>query len=127
MQKELETIKTGGCFSLQEMQDIIKEEGYDPSKAIEIVEVDGYKYIYEGHHRNFAAANLKKTLVPYIILAKDDNKTPFGNMTARQWVKSVRRNDLYNHEWIIDEEFSYNEVYPGIYDILKERDERESR
>lgn len=127
MQRELDTIREGSCFSLEELENIIKKYGYTPSSAIEVIDVDGIKYIIEGHHRNFALAHTQKTLIPYEIIAKDDEPLIYGNQTARQRANSVRRADLYNHEWIIDEEFSYNEIYPGIYDRLKERDESKER
>lgn len=127
LQSELDTIKDGSCYSLTELEEVIKEEGYKPECAIEVIEVEGIKYIIEGHHRNFASAHLKKTLVPYEIIARDDEEIIYGKQTARQRANSVRRCDLYNHEWLIDEKFSYNEVYPGIYNRLKERDEAEGR
>lgn len=126
LQRELDTIRDGTWYTLEEMEEVIKKEGYRPESAISVIEVDGIKYIIEGHHRNFAAARQKKTLVPYEIIAKDD-EIVYGKQTARQRANSVRRCDLYNHEWLIDEKFSYNEVYPGIYDRLKERDEAEGR
>lgn len=127
LQRELETIREGNGYSLEEMEEVIKNKGYKPDCAIEIIEVDGIKYIIEGHHRNFASARLKKTLVPYEIIAREDEGIIYGKQTARYRANQVRRADLYNHEWLIDEKFSYNEVYPGIYDRLKERDEAEER
>jgi len=127
MQRERDTIGQGSWYTLEEMEEVIKEDGYIPSSAIEVIEVDGIKYIIEGHHRNFASAHLKKTLIPYEVIAKNDETFSYGNQTARKRANSVRRNDLYNHEWFIDEKFSYDEVYPGIYDRLKERDEVEGR
>lgn len=127
LQREMDTIGQGSGYTLEEMEEAIKEEGYIPNSAIEVIEVEGIKYIIEGHHRNFASAHLKKTLIPYEVIAKNDETFRYGNQTARQRANSVRRNDLYNHEWLIDQDFSYNEVYPGIYDRLKERDEVEGR
>ncbi len=127
LQSERDTIGQGSWYTLEEMKEVIKEDGYIPSSALEAIEVDGIKYIIEGHHRNFASAHLKRTLVPYEIIANDNEEIPDCKQTARQRANSVRLNDLYSHEWLIDEEFSYNEIYPGIYDRLKERDEVQGR
>lgn len=118
LQEELDTIGRGFSSGkyLEEIEEDIKANGFLPNKPIEIIEVDGYKYIIEGHHRNFASAHLKKTLVPYEIIAKDDEMIPgYGGGTARRRAQSLKNNFLYGHEWMIDEKFSYKHVYPGIY------------
>ena len=65
LQREMDTIGQGSGYTLEEMEEAIKEEGDIPNSAIEVIEVEGIKYIIEGHHRNFASAHLKKTLIPY--------------------------------------------------------------
>lgn len=126
MQGERETY---GKASLDfgEMIESIKNYGYIPSEEIEILEVDGLKYIYEGHHRNFAAGYLGKTLVPFTTIAKDDEMIPGYKQTARQRSKGLSLNYLFGHEDMIahsDKEFSYNKIYPGIYKSLREENER---
>jgi len=127
LQTERDTIGEGTYYFLEELEEIIKNEGYRPECAIEVAEVDDVKYIIEGHHRNFASAHLKKTLVPYEVIGKNEELLPYTGRTARSVLNNLRRANLYNHEWIIDENFSYDEVYPGIYEKLKDREERESR
>ena len=47
--------------------------------------------------------------------------------TARDRAATIISGYLYGHEWLIGETFSYNEIYPGIHEKLKEREDRESR
>ena len=116
-------------YTLEDMKNIIDKKGYLPDKPIEIIEADGYKGIIEGHHRNFAVADLGKTLVPYVVIAKDDEKIPYGGGTARERISSIRMVDLFDHEPLFegkgkDKHFSYDDIYPGIYDRLNERDKK---
>lgn len=115
--------------TLYSMDDFIKtmrNKGYNPDFPIDIIIVDGRKYIIDGHHRNFGSAYTGKTLIPYEVLAEDDKKLPkgrFGQCTARKASKSLTRDKLYGHEFFFDSttkdgKFSYNDVYPNIYDEL---------
>lgn len=127
LQREEDTLGEGGSFyDLEELADKIQEEGYKPDEAIEVAEVDGVKYIIEGHHRNFAAATIKKTLVPYEVIAKDDEEVIYGG-NARQRANGLQLRFLSGHEWMLGENFSYNEVYPGLREKVKEREESEGR
>ena len=135
LQSERDTLfATQAGYDLEKMENSIKRNGYLPDKPIEVVEADNLKGIIEGHHRNFAAAILGNTLVPYEIIAKDDEKIPYGGGTAKQRISSLNISNLYGHEWMIEEgmkgkSFSYNDVYPGIYEKLqnKEIEKDESR
>lgn len=114
-------------YSFDAMIDTINKEGYMPDKPIEVVEANGYKGIIEGHHRNFAMASLGKTLVPYEVIAKDDEKIPYVGGTARQRIDSLSTRNLFDHEPLFegkgkDEHFSYEDIYPGIYDKLREKE-----
>ena len=114
-------------YTFDEMVDIIKKDGYMPNSPIEVAEADGYMGIIEGHHRNFAMAELGKTLVPYEVIAKDNEKIPYSGGTAKQRIDSLRANNLFDHEPFFegegkDKHFSYNDIYPGIYDRLNKRD-----
>lgn len=110
-----------------EMIESIKQNGYIPSKELEILEVDDMKYIYEGHHRNFAAGYIGKTLVPYNVIAKDDEMIPGFKQPARDRAKGLNSSYLYGHEDMLahaNKDFSYDKIYPGIYDRLREDNER---
>ena len=128
LQSELSTLRDGSqCSSIDEVIKSIKENGYKPDEEIDVIEVDGIKYIIEGHHRNFGAAVAGKTLIPYTIIAKDDEIVPYysTSTTARQRAKTTSTY-LYGHEWLIEkkgEKFSYNQIYPGIYDKLKKEEQ----
>lgn len=115
---------TEAGFTLERLTNKIKNEGYLPDKPIEVAEADGYKGIIEGHHRNFACAVLGKTLVPYEVIAKDNGKIPYGGGTAKERIeKGIINRNLFDHEALFDreeEKFSYDYVYPGIYDRQRE-------
>ena len=113
--------------SIDDTADVILDclEHYVDNKPIEVVEASGYKGIIEGHHRNFACAILGKTLIPYEVIAKDDEKIPYGGGTARQRIDSLNLTNLFDHEVLFEkngEKFSYNSVYPGIYNRLREKE-----
>ncbi len=122
--------ETGNGFN--DVLSSIAEFGYIPSEAIETVEVDGRQYIIEGHHRNFALASLGKTLVPYEVLAKDDEEVPiYKGATARQRAESLEKLYLTGHEQFIEfgengKTFSYKDIYPDVYDKFnKEKEDSE--
>lgn len=125
LQRERDTLAHGMMYTFEELIETIKEEGYDPSSDIEVVEVDGIKYIIEGHHRNFCSAYIGKTLVPYTIIAKDDESIPGFKDSARTRVEGLSENHLLGHEQFFehntDSRFSYEDVYPGIYRKIKEK------
>lgn len=123
LQRERDTLGQGSySTSIQDTIDSIKRSGYYLDSAIEVLDVDGAKYIYEGHHRNFAMAYLGRTLIPYDVIAKDDETIYNSQNTARQRANSLNTNFLYGHEGIIEqgskEPFSYRDVYPELVDKL---------
>lgn len=137
LQNEREMLSKAS-MTFEEMYESIERNGFLPDEPIEIVEVDGYKGIIEGHHRNFAAAELGKTLVPYKVIGKDEDKLKYGGGTPTERFKTLTSNILYGHEEFIEigekkkngvnSRFSYDDVYPGIYQKIKkleqEKDER---
>lgn len=125
-QSEVSTVNRGSFYTLDEMKQIIRKEGYNPREKIDIIDVDNKKFIIEGHHRNFALASIGGTLVPYYTLAKNDEKMPNSNDTARQRAFLSKKN-LLGHEAFFDskdKKFSYDEVYPNIYKELDKGEER---
>lgn len=133
LQGERNTFGTGygSGLTFEELKEKIAEEGYYPDSELEVIEVDGRLYIIEGHHRNFAAASIGKTLVPYYTLAKNDEKIPNLESTARNRALGLCKSFMYGHEGFFDEkdekgnvinQFSYGYIYPGIYDKLIDDD-----
>lgn len=122
LQKETETYAPAplGGISLEDLTEDIKENGYYADSTIEIIEVDGKKYIIEGHHRNFAVARAGKTLIPYETIAKDDEFVLGTKNTARQRAKGITPGKIYGHEDMIGNDFRYNNIYPGIYEEVQE-------
>ncbi len=129
LQKERDTLGKGESgYNFEEIAKSIKNKGYIPNQGIETINVDNLNYIIEGHHRNFAAAYAGKTLVPYNVLAKDDEEIPNYKNTARQRANSVTLNNLYGHEWMlqnIDKTFSYSKKFPKLCENLKNKEGRE--
>ena len=128
LQRERDTIaESPSGWTLDKIVESIKENGYKLDEMIDVVEVDGIKYIIEGHHRNFASALLGKTLVPFEIVGKDDEKIKYYWGIARQRANSLTSDYLYGHEWFMEGskgehgKFSYEDIYPGIYDMIKNR------
>lgn len=124
-------------LSLEEMEEKIATEGYDPSSAIEVCKINGVNYILEGHHRNFACMALGNTLIPYI----DEMETEKGKgkeLLKRGTYPVTRRADLFDHEDLAENllrkskddpslRFSYSEIYPNILDEIEKsalKDER---
>lgn len=110
-------------YTLNELEELISKNGYDPSEPIEVFEVDKMMAISEGHHRNFAMALLNKTLIPYEIIARDDEYMPGREITARKMFSGLNLSDIYDHEdgfkkW--DPSFSYEDIYPNLYQKIKE-------
>lgn len=127
LQNERETLATT-TFSFEDMLESIKAHGYFPSEVIEVVEVDGIKYIVEGHHRNFSAAYLGKTLIPYGIIAKDNETIPGRGVTARQYASGFDKAKRKGHEWMIQEQdpnFRYEQVYPHINEVIEKNEKQD--
>ena len=126
LQEERQTLGTAK-YSFEEMLESIKEHGYFPSEIIDVVEVEGIKYIVEGHHRNFSAGYLGKTLIPYEVIAKDDEKVPGTKVTAKEYAEAFNRRYKSGHEWMIQEKdpnFKYEQVYPNINEIIQKNEKR---
>lgn len=125
LQDEMDTLKSSVLGnSFDDMINSIKENGYNYKHPIDIIEVDGKNYIIEGHHRNFAAAALGKTLIPYKMIAKDDEIIPGRTITARKRTEYLKKSQLWGHEGFFEKDgsrFSYSDIYPEIYENLKDR------
>lgn len=134
-QRELDTLGKSCHFNnvysytMEELAEKIKKEGYKPDEAVDVLTKDGIKVINDGHHRNFASAYIGKTLIPYRIIKEGDKKIPVG-LNA---INSLHKNNLWGHEFVFDEKddkgntiklFSYNEIYPGIYNMIDENEKK---
>lgn len=118
MQKEYETLGRGSLYNMDELLEYIKSNGYCPYEEITVIRANNKLAIMDGHHRNFAMAMLGKTLVPYYVMNKDNENLPGQKNTANTMIQGLERGNLIAHEWMIDKNFSYEEVYPGIYKEL---------
>ena len=129
LQTERDTLSKGmSMYNLDELIKNIQKDGYFPDKNIEVVEVDGLNYIIEGHHRNFAAAYAGNTLVPFEVIAKDDEEIPKYGGIARKRAESISLRYLYGHELFLEKnnpDFSYSKMFPKLYQKLQEREDGE--
>lgn len=128
-----ERLTMGGTLitsDLSEMIDSINKNGYYADSPIEIYEVDGKKFILEGHHRNFALGYLGKTLIPYEEIAKDDELIQGSKTSAKDMAKGLNLSDLYGHEDLLMHgygTFSYEDIYPELIDDLINKKESQER
>ena len=109
------------AFKFDEMEASIAKNGFFPEETIDAIQVDGVKFIFDGNHRNFAAGALGRTLVPYLIVGKDDEPmtmSMYGKSTARERIFGFEPKMLYDYEPTFNKPgkaFSYKEIYPEIY------------
>ena len=116
-------------MSFKDIENSIKNEGYDQSQPIEIVEVDGVFYLMEGHHRNFASAMAGKTLIPYKKYER------YSEEQAKKFATNTRPVYLYDYEGAFEQKnddgtkssFSYKDIYPNIYKILARQEKNNSQ
>ena len=122
LQREIQTYEPSTMckISLEDLTEQIKENGYYPESTIQVVDVDGRKYIIEGHHRNFATARAGNTLIPYETIAKNDEFIPGSKITARQRAEYISLSNIYGHEDMVGSDFRYDKIYPGIYKEVQE-------
>lgn len=124
LQSERDTLG-GILYNLEDMIKSIKDFGYFPDSNIEVVNVDGINYIIEGYHRNFAASCVGKTLVPYEIIAKDDEQiNKYTKNTARKIAEKADLSNIVSHECLIDKNFQYEKHFPELIEKLKRQQQR---
>lgn len=132
-QGEMDTLRPGMMGkNIDEMKQLIQENGYYPDSPIETVSADGILYIIEGHHRNYGAALAGKELVPYVVLAKDNEKAQGLYATPRKIAEYTDMSQLFGHEGLLDElerktshdpkaSFSYKKIHPELVGKLMEK------
>ena len=120
-QKIEETAGRGfGGYTFDDMVNVLKRKGYDPDKPISVAEYKGRKYIMEGHHRSVAAGYIGNTLIPFIRIYSDKDQDNEKVKKAEEWSKNTKLTYLYDHESALRS--SFDDVYPGIYDELSNRE-----
>ena len=131
LQYETDTIRASADsgLTLEEWTEKLKKEGYNPELPIKVIKVKD-KYInFNGNHRSIASHIIGNTLVPYTIIAKDKELIPGSkDQTAEKESLSLNKNMLFGHEQFFDEpgkQFSYNDIYPGIYDEITKREQED--
>ena len=78
--------------SLENINQSIKENGYNPNGEVIVVEQNGVSILRDGHHRAIAALSAGKTLIPYFVEHKDDE---FSKKYANG---EIRLNNIYDWE-----------------------------
>lgn len=111
-------------YHISDIRESIKENGFNPDFYVDVVQVKDLLFINDGHHRNFGALLEGKTLVPYYVIAKDEEVVPGSRNQARDFIP-------YNLTYIYDHFDHADEVYPNlaerINELNKEREERKSK
>ncbi len=124
LQTERLTLGMGSEETIDSIVQKIKQEGYRPNEGIDVVEVDGEKYIIEGHHRNFGNALAGNTLIPYHVLNKEGI---MSDEEARRRSECCNTIYLASHAWMLDSDgkfFNYEETYPKIWKKFKEKEKK---
>lgn len=143
LQDILSTAGTGGAgLDIEQFAEMLEKNGYDYNCPIETIQVDGYYYIIEGHHRNFAMSFMGKTLLPYDVIATDDELIPEYSITARDrayaYLKmgQTYKTMIYDHEEafrcynedgkLVKDKYYYSDLY-GKYPEMQtiDRDEKD--
>lgn len=128
LQSERATLD-GVLYTFDDITKSIKNFGYLPESNIQVANVDGINYIIKGHHRNFAAAYLGKTLVPYEVIAKDEEViSQYTQKTAKGLIEErVDITEIMSHEWMIaknEKNFQYEKIFPDLMQKLKRQEQR---
>lgn len=114
---------TGGTGAMgmdsNEFEVMLRKEGYNYDCPITVIQVDGYYYIIEGHHRNFVMGFMKKTLVPYDVIARDDEIIPGTHNTARQRIEPFLRKD--NKNYFLSMIYDHEDIFPKKIENEKKR------
>lgn len=124
LQIERSTLGMGSEETMDSIVQKIKQEGYRANEGIDVVEVDGEKYIIEGHHRNFGNALAGNTLIPYHVLNKEGI---MSDEEARRRSECCNTIYLASHAWMLDSDgkfFNYEETYPKIWKKFNEREKK---
>ncbi len=127
------TLGRGFYYTLEELRNKMKNEGYNPGEEIEVLEGCGTLYILQGHHRNFAAGSLGKTLVPYTIVRENNSSiislSKNGKDLTLGDAKRLREHeeffDKFDENGNVIEYFSYSQIFPDIYNPIREIDDSE--
>lgn len=104
----------------EETNESIKENGFFPDMPIMAIETvigdEKYRFAYDGHNRMCSAANNKISLIPFEIIAKDDEKVAFCSMTAKEYIKGeFSLIKVYDHEDAMH--FRYTDIYENYPDV----------
>jgi len=115
-------------FMHEETNKSIKENGFLPDNPISVIQanIDGidFNFAYDGHNRMCCAARNDYTLVPFEIVAKENEKVLLCDITAREFIKShFSLTNAYDHEDAL--KTRYTDTYPKYPDISKIKEETE--
>ena len=102
----------------------VEENGYDPNSSI-LVSKNGNMYItIDGHTRLSAAAYEGITLLPYDVTSK----TYYGNDLSDLKIYALYDvEEVYRKGKNAEPDFSYEDVYPGIYKKIVDAQEKKKK
>lgn len=107
----------------------MKENGYFPDYPIAAIQTDldgiDYVFAYDGHNRMCCAIKNGITLVPYVIVAKDDEKVPLTNVSIKSYLKGeFKPINAYDHEDCMRIRY-VPDIYEKYPDVSKLKEEAE--
>lgn len=100
-------------YNYDSIKNSIETSGFHPDEPIQSVIVDGFHFIVDGHNRIGAAFDAKKHLIPYEVLAQDEQTSSLlpGNMSAREFALS---NSSTPHGTPFLFDYSWWKFIPGL-------------
>jgi cytidylate kinase len=93
-----------GEESYRKILDRMKECGYDAAYPVDVVTVDAFDYILDGHKRTSCAIKNNIDLIP--VVYKNENALWTENLTRREYILSVAGPDLFRR-WEDFHSFGY--------------------
>ena len=108
----------------------IKKYGFTRSRYIDAVKVDDILFAWDGHHRCYCAILAGIELIPYQVIAKDDDFVYESHNTVKELVLPMVFYEKYNSQLYDYEDvfkFRFTECNPDAYriaEILKTKEEQ---
>lgn len=117
----------GDCIepgNLYSWIDFFKNNPFNPALkfAVPVNEIEGIKYLVDGHHRNFSMLLAGKTLIPYQVIngRPDPSRGIYNGVLDHEQIINCYYEELYGKEL----NFKYSSIYPNIKDVSLELDSK---
>jgi hypothetical protein len=108
----------------EKIKESINKDGFKRQKPINVIKSGRFNFVYDGHHRKKAAIDLGKTLVPYKIMAKDDEN--FYESSTREYIYRIISIPNYTSSILKEYEKDDKNRYAKVYAIKNAQGEYDS-